>query len=325
MSSEGQIIHYIQCELADGRKPDKDGYYAFSRKELAEGAKISLSTFDSHKDEVVRYFSSWCNLKSWAHYDEYAGEILYVDVSYERGKLKFRQNPITINSKLSYLWALRPLDSYFAYDCFDEKHRRRTNGRMRYGAIPWTWDADLWEQVIADGQADRLNAIIDNPPMDSIIMQQAAKTYSLPTVVLLDAGYHPNNLAPSLYRAVGAMFPELCAYLIQHGANPNEIVQQGYSSMHPVEGMDRHGEDWEKVVHILIDAGGDLTSGNFNVASFAGAVFSKGSDDLCKYYIDALFAKGLIKEMSVTGQTPLSIARIYNESAAKYIETLIGT
>ena len=110
------------------------------------------------------------------------------------------------------------------------------------------------------------------------------------------------------------MLPELCEFLLSHGANPNEIVQQGYSSMHCITGMDRKGAAWEKVVKLLIDAGGDLTYGNFNVASFAGDVFSKGSDELCRYYIEALRKQNLLSAVSVTNQTPLSILKIYKGS-----------
>lgn len=324
--SDRKVIHFIQKSLFNGKQPTNEGYYVFSRKELAEGAGISVSTLDNCKEDVIRYFSSWCDLKTWANYEEYAGQILYTDVSYEKGKLRFKRNPITLQPPLSHLWALPPLDSYFSYDAFDKKHRRRSNAsRIVYDAIPWSWDADLWEQIIEDGQAERINAIISSPP-ESLLLQQAKSTYSLVDVVLLLEGYKPANLAKVLYRAVGAMLPELCEFLLSHGADPNEIVQQGYSSMHCIAGMDRKGDAWEKVVKLLIDAGGDLTWGNFNVASFAGDVFSKGSDELCRYYIDALQRQGLLSVVSVTNQTPLSILKIYKGSDSAltaYMENLL--
>ena len=70
----GKIVYYIQKELANGRQPSEDGFYIFTRKELIEGAEISASTFNNCKAEVVQYFSSWCDLKRWAKYDEYAGK-----------------------------------------------------------------------------------------------------------------------------------------------------------------------------------------------------------------------------------------------------------
>lgn len=142
-------------------------------------------------------------------------------------------------------------------------------------------------------------------------MQQAKTAYVVADVIILQEGYKPNDLAKSLYRAVSAVLPTLCEFLLSHGADPNEIVQQGYSSMHCISGMNKKGEDWETVVRLLIDAGGDLTWGNFNVGSFAGEVFSKGSDILCRYYIDALYAQGLLSMVSVTEQTPLSILLVY--------------
>ena len=174
-------------------------------------------------------------------------------------------------------------------------------------------------------KADQINAIIANPPQD-LLLQQAQDTFSLADVVLLQAGYKPTNLSRALYRAVGAVFPELCEFLLANGADPNEIVQQGYSSMQSISGINRNGNDWEKIVRMLIDAGGDLTWGNFNTVSFAGEVFSKGSDELCRYYIDALQDQGLLNFISTTNQTPLSVLKIYKESNNEliaYVEQLL--
>ena len=323
----GKIIHYIQKSLYERKQPSEDGYYIYLRKELAEAAGISASTFDNCKQEVIIYFSSECALNTWAKYEGYEGEILYTDVKYEKGKLKFKRNPLTFQPELAHLWALPPLNDFFAHDYFDEKHRRRWNGStIKYDAIPWSWDADLWEEIMKSGRAEEILNKIENPPLNSILMQQAKDTYALVDVILLQEGYQPKNLANALYRAVGAMLPELCEFLLSNGANPNEIVQQGYSSMQCVEGMDRKGEAWEKVVRLLIDAGGDLTWGNFNAYSFAGAVFSEGSDDLIRYYIDQLYNQKLLSVTSITGKTPLSVAKIYkgeDSEIVKYIKKLL--
>ena len=324
----GKIVYYIQKELANGRQPSEDGFYIFTRKELIEGAEISASTFNNCKAEVVQYFSSWCDLKRWAKYDEYAGEILYVDVSYERGKLKFKRNPITFSLELEHLWALHPLNSYFSYDSFDEYHRRRTNfGEIRYDAIPWDWDADVWEQIVQDGKEDLIKSLVENPPEENMLIKQAKDIHAVFDVIAIQEGYQLRTLAKSLYKAVGKMFPELCSFLIEHGANPNEIVQQGYSSVNCICGSDRKGESWEKVVRILIDAGADLSWGNFNPGySFAGSIFSKGSDELCRYYIDALHKQGLLTMESITGNTPLSAALIHKKKDSeivKYLKSLL--
>lgn len=335
--SDGKIIHFIQRMLYEGWQQTDEGYYLFTRKELAEGAKISVSTVDRYKDKVLKYFSSYCDLKSWAQYNRYAGENLYIDVSYQRGKLKFKRNPITLKPHLSHLWALPPLADYFCYDEFDKKHRRRTNSnRIQYDAIPWQWDADLWEQLIAEGKADRLNAIIVNPPEDSLLLQQAKSAYSLMEVVLLQEGYSVSRLAFLLSYAVQKMFPELCEFLILHGADPNEIIYSGYSPLQAVNGKDKIGEKWEKVVRILIDAGGDLTWGGFTpiapcadvnaTASFAANIFSKGSGELCRYYINVLHEQGLLEVIDNEKQTPLSLLKIYKENDIElitYMERLL--
>ena len=153
-NSAGNVVLYIQQSLYDGRLPDQEGYYCYSRKELAENSGISVSTFNRCKEDVVHYLSTWCDLASWAKYQEYSGEILYQNVSYEKGVLKFQRNPLTLKPELSFLWALPPLNPWFAYDCFDEKHRRRFNGRtMVYDAIPWSWDADQYETELAQARA----------------------------------------------------------------------------------------------------------------------------------------------------------------------------
>lgn len=324
---DGKVIHYIQNELSRGREPSEEGYYIFARKELIEGSGISASAFNSCKDDVVKYFSSWCDLKRWAKYDEYAGEILYVDVSYERGKLKFKRNPITFSSELEHLWALPPLNDYFTYDSFDDKHRRRTNSnKVKFDAIPWSWDADVWEQIVQDGKDDIINSLVENPPDDSILIKQAKEIYAVFDVVAIQEGYQLRTLSKALYKAVGAMLPELCSFFIENGADPNEIVQQGYSSVVGICGSEKKGEDWEKVVKILIDAGADLTWGHFNTYSFAGEVFSKGSDDLCRYYIDALYKQGILSLVSITNNTPFSAALVYkkeNSEVVKYLKSLL--
>ncbi|MGN1230465.1 MAG: hypothetical protein ACI4TP_01055 [Anaerotignum sp.] len=311
-SSGGKVIHYIQQKLYEGRQPDKAGYYVFPRKELSEGAEISATTFDNCKDDVVSYFEKWCDLKVWAKYNEYAGEILYVDVSYQRGKLRFRQNPITINSQLSHLWALPPLDSYFSYDCFDDKHRRRINGSSaKMGAIPWAWDADIYEEVCQNGDNEKLAMLMENANDSSLVMKQAKEIYAEFDIALLMLGYPSKNIARVLYGAVRNTLPELCDFVLQHGADPNEIMQKSNQSASCLFGLGKQGADWEKVVRLLIDAGCELTCGGSSVSSFAGDIFSNASDELCIYYVEALQKAGQLDYHSDTGWSPLSIAVKY--------------
>ena len=153
--SAAGMVYYIQTSLYDGRQPEAEGFYIFTKKELAEKLGLALTTVHRNIGDVVQYFSSWCDLSSWAKYPELAGEVLYTDVSYERGVLKFKQNPLTLRPDLSFLWALPPLNSWFSYDAFDAKHRRRCNGsQMRYDAIPWSWDADQHEEELERARED---------------------------------------------------------------------------------------------------------------------------------------------------------------------------
>lgn len=150
---DGEFIHYIQTKLYEGRKPNDEGYYVFTRKELAEGTNRSPSTFDRCRFEVEYYFSEWCDLKKFGKYPEYSGEILYIDVKYEKGKFMFKRNPITFKPELEHLWALPPIDTYFAYDYFDDKHRRRHNGDCRiYDSFPWHWTEDQIQQALKEDE-----------------------------------------------------------------------------------------------------------------------------------------------------------------------------
>lgn len=144
----GKIIRYIQQALYEGKEPDANGYYKFSRKELSEGAQISTSTFDSNRADVESYFARWCDLEKQGKYPELKHEMLYIDVCYEKGYFMFRRNPITLQPELQHLWALPPLADYFCYDCYDEQHRRRTNGPQIYGAFPWRWTEEQIQETI---------------------------------------------------------------------------------------------------------------------------------------------------------------------------------
>ena len=147
--SEGKIKHYIQTTLYDGRKPNENGYYCYSRKELAENTGLSPSTVVRNMDEVLDYFSKGFRLDNCVKFSEYPGESLYCDVSYVQGVLSFKRNPLTFKPELSFLWGLPPLYYHFAYDCFDDKHRRRHNGgKMIFDSIPWSWDADKYEDEL---------------------------------------------------------------------------------------------------------------------------------------------------------------------------------
>ncbi len=144
-NSAEKIEKYVQETLYNGRQPDDQGFYIFSHKELYANLGVASKTISDSIEEVVCFFAERFDLARWAKYDELKGEQLYLDVSYEKGVLRFRRNPITIDSNLDFLWGLPPI----RFDFFDEKHRRRCYGsNMKYDAIPYDWDADQYEEEI---------------------------------------------------------------------------------------------------------------------------------------------------------------------------------
>ena len=147
--SVSSILFYIQKSLYEGKQPDADGFYCYTKKELAENASVSVVTVMRSKEQILSYLQRWCDFSSWAKFEDYAGEILYQNVSFEAGILKFKRNPLTLQPEFSFLWALPPLEPWFCYDAFDANHRRRINGnKMKFDAVPWSWNADQYEEEI---------------------------------------------------------------------------------------------------------------------------------------------------------------------------------
>lgn len=145
----GDIAHYIQVCLYEGRRPDEDGWYVFSRDEISESLNISKQTITNSKDEVIAYLSS--STLSMSGYTQYKGQFLYDQLKYERGKFKFKRNPLSYNEEIKELWAMKPTSDYFAYDCFDSKHRRRKNGSYdpeNPFVFPWSWSDEEIETTI---------------------------------------------------------------------------------------------------------------------------------------------------------------------------------
>lgn len=137
------IVWYIQKELANGYEPDKDGFYSFSRKDIVNGIAGSASFFDSYKDKAIDFLANNMKMIKSAKFTEDVEENLFTDVSYEKGKIRFKKNPIYCDPKYSFLWAMPPLNDWFAYDCFDDEHRRRWHGdEVKFGAFPWSWSEE---------------------------------------------------------------------------------------------------------------------------------------------------------------------------------------
>ena len=148
---DGDIVHYIQVQLNEGRKPDLDGWYIFGRDEIAEALNISKSTVSNSKDEVLGMLM--LQDLGMSGYSKYSGQPLYDSLAYERGKFKFKRNPLSYNEEIKDLWAMKPVDELFAYESFDKKHRRRKNGSYdpeNPYVFPWGWTDEEIEKKMAD-------------------------------------------------------------------------------------------------------------------------------------------------------------------------------
>lgn len=103
------MMLYVQHRLAEGLQPDRDGFYQIRRAGFIKDLPMTPSTFDRNvRDFVEKVMPQW-DLNIWFHLTGLAGEKLYIDISYSKGLLKFRRNPITERSELQYVWARRPL------------------------------------------------------------------------------------------------------------------------------------------------------------------------------------------------------------------------
>ena len=150
--SMNKILWFIQNSLAEGKKPNKDGYYVYTNKEISEGIKITTSTIAKWMNMVVDSLNNdWSdNFKGWLPGSE---EPIYMisDAHYYRGVLSFRRNPDSLNPELDYYWAPHPLNNYFVYVAYDSKHRRRHHGdKARYGCFPWNWSEEQVEKAYQD-------------------------------------------------------------------------------------------------------------------------------------------------------------------------------
>ena len=102
------LMLYVQHVLADGLQPDEDGYYRIRRKDFIAELPMKPSTFDNNIDKLVSYYLPQWDISIWFGLQGLAGETLYNDISYSRGVLQFRRNPITKHPQLQYLWARKP-------------------------------------------------------------------------------------------------------------------------------------------------------------------------------------------------------------------------
>ena len=143
--SSYKIVHYFEKELGDGRKPDCNGFYRFSKNEVAKAVGLSERTV-SQADKVFNVKISFCgNNRGWSNAKQDYVEMIS-DFDYKNGVYSFRRNPESEIPELDYYWAPKVKDPYFTWKSYDEKHRRRTNSENAYdGTYPWSWKE---EQII---------------------------------------------------------------------------------------------------------------------------------------------------------------------------------
>ena len=127
------IVHYVQKAVSDGRAND-NGQFVFTRKEIVENTGISPSTFARCIDEAIEIISSGYDFCLNFHVPGYKikQENVFVDVHYEKGKLIFKRNPLTLSEELAYMWdELRPNHPFFTYiystTYIDRKSQDNTN------------------------------------------------------------------------------------------------------------------------------------------------------------------------------------------------------
>ena len=111
------VVRYVQECIADGR-PDENGVFVFTRKELVDATGISPSTFNKNINEVIKLIGTGFDFHLSFNVPGYKihQENVFIDVSYEKGKLTFRRNPLTLTEEFEYMWSeLKPKYPWFAY------------------------------------------------------------------------------------------------------------------------------------------------------------------------------------------------------------------
>ena len=113
------LMLFVQQRLYEGLQPDEDGFYVISRKEFLERLDMSPSTFSARIKDLTDYYMLDWNLEIMFGLKGLIHENLYTDISYSKGKLRFKRNPYTERPELSYLWARQPKYWEERYLCYD--------------------------------------------------------------------------------------------------------------------------------------------------------------------------------------------------------------
>jgi len=104
-----KLMLYVQYRVSEGLQPDENGYYKIKRADFIKDLPIAASTFDNNIEKLWEHMMSEWDIGIFFGLTGLYGEKLYVEVSYTKGVLSFKRNPITKHPKLQYLWARKPL------------------------------------------------------------------------------------------------------------------------------------------------------------------------------------------------------------------------
>ena len=158
----------------------------------------------------------------------------------------------------------------------------------------WTNEYCFFKGIIEKNDFDSFaQAIKIKIPIASIVLDMAFAHDVLWADALIEAGYDVRANKELLYRAAGDCNIPYVKYLLKHGADPNVIVQNGYSTMNLLGMRWEEGPKWEDMVKTILKNGGDPLPEQY-CWSVAKAVLQRGSKGLKKYYVDLLCEKGLL-------------------------------
>ncbi len=145
MESGSKIAWYVEDALSKGKQEDKDGWYIFTKKEIADAIDLSPETVYRNISKAMYYLKS--RTFAAAHFDVEENQI-YTSMKWEKGKLMFKRNPLTNDIKYQYLFGC-PRTYYWAYESYDDKHRRRGNvGRLNGKAFGWHFkDEEIEDEI----------------------------------------------------------------------------------------------------------------------------------------------------------------------------------
>ena len=98
---------------------DTKNFTINTRKELIESTGISPSSFTKENiREVITILRDWFDFNSNFNIKKYKWleENLFINISYEKGILKFQKNPLSLLPEYSYMWdEIRITKHYFHY------------------------------------------------------------------------------------------------------------------------------------------------------------------------------------------------------------------